>query len=294
MDRELLAGRVLLLVDGIDEISDAGDRAAFVCMLRAALLAYPDIAIVISSREAGFRQVAAHLATVCTRVRLARFDAEDITRLTIAWFRLVSGDSEEVRAEAEKLAADIVHNDRILRLASNPLLLTTLLLVKRWMGTLPTRRALLYSKAVEVLLTTWNVEGHKPIPEDEALPQLCFIASAMMDLGVQEVSRPRLAALLQEARKALPAELGYVRETVDQFINRVEDRSSLLTMIGHSVENGRLVENFEFRHLTFQEFLAARALVQGWYPGFQETDTLASVLEPHFEDEAWREVVPLA
>jgi len=30
------------------------------------------------------------------------------------------------------------------------------------MGTLPTRRALLYSKAVEVLLTTWNVEGHEP------------------------------------------------------------------------------------------------------------------------------------
>ena len=67
----------------------------------------------------------------------------------------------------------------------------------------------------------------------------------------------------------------------DFFVTYVPDRS----MIGHSVENGRLVENFEFRHLTFQEFLAARALVQGWYPGFQETDTLASVLEPHFEDE---------
>ena len=294
IDRELLAGRILLLVDGIDEISDAGDRAAFVCTLRAALLAYPDIAVVISSREAGFRHVAAHLAAVCTRVRLAPFDGEDIARLTIAWFRQVSGETEEVRAEAEKLAAAIVRNDRILRLASNPLLLTTLLLVKRWMGTLPTRRVLLYSKAVEVLLTTWNVEGHEPIPEDEALPQLCFIASAMMDSGVQEVSRPQLAALLHEARKALPAELGYVRETVDQFINRVEDRSSLLMMTGHSIENGRLVENFEFRHLTFQEFLAARALVDGWYSGFQETNTLASVLEPHFEDEAWREVVPLA
>lgn len=294
VDCELLAGRVLLLVDGIDEISNAGDRAAFVCMLRAALLAYPDIAIVISSREAGFRHVAAHLATVCTRVRLAPFDAEDITRLTIAWSCQVSGDTEEVRAESEKLAAAIIRNDRILRLAINPLLLTTLLLVRRWMGALPTRRALLYSKAVEVLLTTWNVEGHEPIPEDEALPQLCFIASAMMDSGVQEVSRSRLAALLQEARKALPAELGYVRETVDQFINRVEDRSSLLMMTGHSIENGRMVENFEFRHLTFQEFLAARAFVEGWYSGFQETDTLASVLESHFEDDAWREVVPLA
>jgi len=263
-------------------------------MLRATLLAYPATAAIISSRGAGFRHVAAHLATVCRRAELSPFSSEDITRLTVAWFRHVAGDSDEVRSAAENLAAVIITNDRILRLAVNPLLLTTLLLVKRWVGSLPTRRALLYGKAVEVLLMTWNVEGHEPIPEDEALPQLCFVASAMLNSGMKEISRPRLAALLREAREALPAELGFVRETVDQFIRRVEERSSLLVMKGHSVENGRLVEYFEFRHLTFQEFLAARGLVEGWHPERQETDTLASAIEPHIEDEAWREVVPLA
>jgi predicted NACHT family NTPase len=227
-------------------------------------------------------------------VRLAPFNNDDITRLTVGWFHQVAGDRDEVRTAAEQLAAAIIRNDRIMMLAVNPLLLTTLLLVKRWVGSLPTRRALLYGKAVEVLLMTWNVEGHDPIPENEALPQLCFVASAMMKSGMQEISQPRLAALLQEAREALPAELGFVRETVDQFIRRVEDRSSLLMMTGHSVENGRLVEFFEFRHLTFQEFLAARAMAEGWYPGHRETDTLASALEPCFEDETWREVVPLS
>jgi hypothetical protein len=141
---------------------------------------------------------------------------------------------------------------------------------------------------------TWNTEGHDPIPEEEALPQLCFVACAMMDSGLQEISRPRLATLLREARETLPAELGFVRETVDQFIRRVEDRSSLLMMTGQSVENGRLVEFFEFRHLTFQEFLTARGLVGGWYPGRREADTIETALLPHIEDEAWREVVPLA
>ena len=294
VDRELLAGRVLLLVDGIDEISDPGDRAAFICMLRAALFAYPATAAVITSREAGFRHVAAHVSTVCTRARLAPFNADDITSLTVAWFRQVSGDSSEVRLSAEKLAAAIVQNDRILRLAVNPLLLTTLLVVKRWVGSVPTRRALLYDKAVEVLLMTWNTEGHDPIPQEEALPQLCFVAAAMMESGLQEISRPRLAALLQQARESLPAELGYVRETVDHFIRRVEERSSLLMMTGPCVENGRLVEHFEFRHLTFQEFLAARAIVEGWHPGRRETETLTSALEPHLVDDAWREVVSLA
>ena len=294
VDRALLAGRVLLLVDGLDEISDPGDRAAFVCTVRTALQAYPGIATVVTSREAGFRHVAAHLAPICTHAVVSPFNPDDISRLSVAWHREVVGDMEKVRSDAEQLANTIVRNDRIKRLAVNPLLLTTLLLVKRWVGSLPTRRAVLYGKAVEVLLMTWNVEGHEPIPEEEAMPQLCFVASGMMLTGLQKVSRPRLARLLQDARDALPTELGYVKSSVDQFIHRVEDRSSLLMMTGHDVEDGQLVEFFEFRHLTFQEFLVARAIVHGWHPGRNEKDTLVSVLEPHFAQEDWREVIPLA
>ncbi len=294
VDRALLAGRVLLLVDGLDEISDPGDRAAFVCTMRTALQAYPGTALVVTSREAGFRHVAAHLAAVCTHATLSPFDEDDIRRLSVAWHREVVGDLAMVRADAEQLAATISRNDRIRRLAINPLLLTTLLLVKRWVGSLPTRRAVLYDKAVEVLLMTWNTEGHDPIPQEEALPQLCYVASAMMLEGIQKISRPRLAALLQEARDALPTELGYVQGTVNQFIHRVEDRSSLLMMTGHDAEEGRLVEFFEFRHLTFQEFLTARAMVEGWHPSRKEGDTLVTVLEPHLKEEKWREVIPLA
>jgi hypothetical protein len=58
--------------------------------------------------------------------------------------------------------------------------------------------------------------------------------------------------------------------------------------------DGQLVEFFEVRHLTFQEFLTARAMVEGWHPNRKDKDTLASVLEPHFEEERWREVIPLA
>ncbi len=294
VDRALLSGRVLLLVDGLDEISDPGDRAAFVCTLRTALQAYPDIAIVVTSREAGFRHVAAHLAAVCTRVTLSPFDAKDISRLSVAWHQEVVGRSEKVRSDAEQLAYSIIRNDRIQQLAVNPLLLTTLLLVKRWVGALPTRRTVLYGKAIEVLLMTWNTEGHEPIPEEEALPQLCYVASAMMLEGVQKISRPRLSALLQEARATLLVELGYVKGTVDEFIARVEDRSSLLMMTGHDVERGQLLEFFEFRHLTFQEFLTARAMVEGWHPGRKDTDTLTTALDPHLADEEWHEVIPLA
>ncbi|HZF08782.1 MAG TPA: NACHT domain-containing protein [Thermoanaerobaculia bacterium] len=76
VDRAFLEGSVLLLVDGLDEISDPGDRAAFVCTLRAALQAYPNTAFVVTSREAGFRHVAAHLASVCTCAVLSPFEKQ--------------------------------------------------------------------------------------------------------------------------------------------------------------------------------------------------------------------------
>lgn len=141
---------------------------------------------------------------------------------------------------------------------------------------------------------TWNTEGHEPIPQEEALPQLGFVASAMMMDGIQEISRPRLSALLHEARESLTIELGHVQGSVEQFIDRIEDRSSLLMMSGMDVEAGQLVQFFEFRHLTFQEFLAAMAVVKGWYRGRDESDSLLAVLEQRIDDEAWREVIPLA
>jgi hypothetical protein len=201
VDRTLRNGEVLLLVDGLDEISDAGDRAAFVRNLRTLLAVYPNVSLVVTSREAGFRQVAGLLAAVCLNTRLADFDADDVRRLSVAWHREILGDRPDVIADAERLASTIAANDRIRLLAVNPLLLTTLLLVKRWVGQLPTRRSILYGKAVEVLLMTWNVEGHDPIEQDEALPQLCYVAYSMMQHGVQKISRPDLTRRLEVVRR---------------------------------------------------------------------------------------------
>jgi len=65
-------------------------------------------------------------------------------------------------------------------------------------------------------------------------------------------------------------------------------------MSGHDVVDGTLTEFYEFRHLTFQEYLTAKAILEGWYPARADTDTLVSVVEGHFTDEKWREVIPLA
>jgi len=293
VERALRSGDILLLIDGLDEIADAGDRAAFVRNLRTMLAIYPEVSVVATSREAGFRHVAGLLAAVCTPAKLAPFDDQDIRRLTVAWHREVVGDRPDVASDAARLATTICGNDRIKLLAENPLLLTTLLLVKRWVGQLPTRRSVLYGKAVEVLLMTWNVEGHAPLEQEESLPQLCYVASVMMHRGIQKISRPELAGLLNEARRQL-TELAFARIGVTEFIEKVEHRSSLLMRTGVDVVDGTLLEFYEFRHLTFQEYLTAKAIVEGWYQQRLDTDSIVSVLEPHLSEAKWREVIPLA
>jgi len=294
VSRALRGGEALLLVDGLDEISDEGARVSFVNQLRTFLATYPNVNIVVTSREAGFRIVGGALSAHCKHYKVADFDDDDIMRLTLAWHKEVVGDSAEVRLEAEKLAKIISGSDRVRQLAKNPLLLTTLLLVNRWVGQIPTRRSVLYGKAIEMLLMTWKVEGYDPIDQEEAIPQLAFVAFTMMNDGVQTVSSRRLKEILLLAREQMPEVLGYARLSVSEFIQRVEFRSSLLILSGHEIEQGTLYPMYEFRHLTFQEYLAAKAVVEGYYPDRKDDDTLLTVLKPHLSDVQWKEVIPIA
>lgn len=62
---------------------------------------------------------------------------------------------------------------------------------------------------------------------------------------------------------------------------------------GYGIEDGTLYPFYEFRHLTFQEYLTARAIVDGYYPAHEDSDEIINVIKPYLKDESWREVIPL-
>jgi len=294
MREALQAGQVLLLVDGLDEISQEKDRVTFANNLRSFLITFPQTALVVTSREAGFRLVAGTIASVCLYTRLATFSEEDVQNLCVRWLTEVETDTPLIRQGALKLAEDIWESERIRALAVNPLLLTTLLVVKRWIGELPRNRAALYGVAVQVLVRTWNVEGYEPLDEQETLAQLSYVACAMMEQGIQQIPYNALLKLLNEARVELEAELQFARVSPAKFIERVESRSSLLMQTGRVLEDGELQPVYEFRHLTFQEYSAARGYAKEQHPRRNDEPILVDLLAPHFADERWREVIPLA
>ena len=295
IDEALRSGRALLLVDGLDEISDEGTRTTFAGHLRSFLAMFPNVAMVVTSREAGYRHVAGVVASACEQARLAPFDEADVSQLCESWHAVVVDDTETIRAESRKLASTIWGNERIRALAENPLMLTTLLVVRRCLGgEMPTRRVKLYSAAVKVLIDTWNTEGFAAMDLDETQVQLSYLACAMMNEGIQRIGYRQLVKLLQAAIQEMQPELQFTKISPAEFIKRVEYRSSLLMQTGHERIDEELQPVYEFRHLTFQEYLAARGLIEEQYPGRDQGQPLVELLAPHFEDESWREVIPLA
>ncbi len=116
----------------------------------------------------------------------------------------------------------------------------------------------------------------------------------MMQRGIQLIGNTALVKLLHEAASEMEPELQFARVSPSEFIQRIEYRSSLLMQTGYQRLDGELQPVFEFRHLTFQEYLAARGFVSEQYPGRNEEQPLVDVLAPHIGDERWQEVIPLA
>lgn len=290
----LKSGRVLFLVDGLDEIHNDADRSTFVEHLESFLEEYPRISLVVTSREAGFNLVAPCLMRFCERFRVAPLDDKAISVLCDYWHFLMVGESTEARSEAESLANYLTSSPALRRLAENPLLLTMLLVVKHGAGRLPPDRVSLYGRAVEILLDTWNIKGHAALNLKEAIPQLACAAFELMRKGQQTATEKELLILLEEAREKLPQIRRYAKDSPYEFLKRVELRSSLLLEAGHQLENGITVPFYQFRHLTFQEYLAAVAVSEGHYMDYKTNNNVLTPLSDFLINEKWKEVIPMA
>lgn len=290
----LQKGNVLLLIDGLDEIAEDNNRLLFVNQLRTFLATYPNINIITTSREAGFRVIGGVLAKYCTHYKISKLFPNEIEELTIKWHKAIIDNSKKTEQEAIDLSNFILKDKRIHVLAENPLLLTTLLFVKRWAGYIPTKKSVLYEEMIKLLLVTWNIEGHEQLDIDEAEPQLSYVAFAMTEIGEQTITLDDLKKQLRKARSEMPDILGYTNVSVQDFIKRVESRSSLLILSGHKrLDNGKITPIYEFLHLSFQEYLTAKAVVEKFLPNNLSNKSNLEIIKSHIHKENWKEVIPL-
>ena len=279
----IATGKVLLLVDGLDEITNPAVRVQFCQELELTAARYPDAPLLATSRIVGYRDMPYRMGAAFEHGTIAPLSEEDKDRFAQRWTEVTEQHQPpaERQRRAEELLEALHAHERIKRLTGNPMLLTTLALVKRKVGKLPSRRNKLYGEAVAVLLN-WNPRHYTVLDEDEAIPQLEYLAYEMCRRGVQRLPEDEVLDLLDRVRIDYPNIRAMKRRNPEEFLALLETRSSLLIKSGGIWTQGREREKpvWEFRHLTFQEYLAARALLDGRYPGRDKSLSLAQQVAP--------------
>lgn len=301
--RERLAGgTAILLVDGLDEITSVSLRARFSRQVERLGIAFPNALIIVTSRIVGYREMGYRIGRGFEHATVSDFSKEEKDEFAQRW-SAVTEPPERVEKAAGDLIEAIHSSDRIERLTGNPMLLTTMALVKRKVGKLPNRRAELYWEAVLVLLN-WRSEVDEPIDHREAVPQLEYVAYEMCNRGVQRLREDEILSLLERMREEYPNIRPLKNHEPEKILRLLERRTGILIEAGEVRHKGRPMPVFEFRHLTFQEYLAALALVDGRFPNRDKSKSLAEQIAPlagHTEEsgretvvkENWREVLRL-
>ncbi len=284
-------GRAAVLLDGLDEVADPGLRRRVARLVEGLTRAYPDCRYVVTSRIVGYTDTS-KLAEGYTVATVRDFSLDDVRTFLTQWHRLVAighmgpGPSAETHAaeQTRQLLEAMEANDRVRELAINPLMLTVIALVHRDRVKLPDRRAELYQEAVDVLLGKLDdargvqdggLAGDQPLEAGDRRLVLQKLALFMHEQRIKEID---LAPLRDLLRRELVGAAGKGADNVVQrFLVLIQERSGLLI--------ARAEGSYAFSHLTFQEYLAARALA--W-----RDDHVAMSLA-HSGDPWWREVILL-
>jgi formylglycine-generating enzyme required for sulfatase activity len=299
MLREALkVGRALILLDGLDEVRDINIRNTVVERVVDffAFHRREGNKFVLTSRVVGYRAVrpSAEDLVECTIVDFEEDEIEEFIKYwTIALERQAQGNTASAQADAEtdrrELLDSIQQNPGVRQLASTPLLLTILALMKRQGVSLPERRVQLYDQYVTTLLSTWNrarsLSGRAPGRDIDELQTVRILAP--LALWMHEVS-PGIGLVGREDMRRKLEELFLERGEVSphqaarQFLTDVREHAALLLERGPG--------EYGFIHLTFEEYLAAVALA---LTGQGNSASIIETLSAHVGEQDWREVTLL-
>ncbi|HEY2295489.1 MAG TPA: HEAT repeat domain-containing protein, partial [Thermoanaerobaculia bacterium] len=305
--RALETGRALVLLDGLDEVLNAGTRS-YVAQQAGALIGEwspRGVRFAVSSRFVGYRE--APVPGSLPTLSVLDFGEQEIEVFVHRWSHAyetwaAAGEATpEALRKARDLERDVLDdvrsNDSVRRLAANPLMLTLLALLRRQVGRLPHRRVQLYEAYVSTMLDNWlaarsqgareksvvALDRHQA--ENILIPMALWLQQEKPSgtAGGAELESALTAICLKEkglARES--ATLPQLREAEDnarRFLREMREMTGLLVARGHDA--------FGFLHLTFQEYFAGRGLA------LMGAEERWSSLQPHLHDPRWREPILL-
>ena len=269
-------GKAIVLLDGLDEAPSAEDRLALRRWLEEASAAYPDCRFVATTRPAGHRGLAD--VKGFREVTIDPLEEEAVYTFFDHWSRaLYPNDATRARRECSALGEAHRSRGDLRRLARNPVMLTALAALHHNQKKLPEQRAELYESIIEWLSSSRPREGRAEPARCVALLQNVALAMQAHPGGrIEQMARPEAARAIRSSWRGVSDD--QAQAEAERFLEEEEAGSGIIVKRG---------EHMAFWHLTFQEFLAARALAA------RDADREKLLRSDRVYRAEWREVVLL-
>ncbi len=300
-DHALENNYALVLLDGLDEVREWETRLAILRHVENDLLKrYPHNRFIFTSRISGYDR--ARLGPPFRHCTVLPFDDNEVRLFAHQWslaFEMTGKNEQEAQESAQQRAQDLIKDifatKEVRSLASNPLMVTILALIHHQNVRLPERRVKLYELCVQALAETWNKVrqqsatgrpldlqlGSQRIDERFVVDVLGPVALWMHETGAgATVDRRDLRDKIAEYLPAAWGDLKARQRLAEDFLQIMTEGCGLLQEKGENL--------FGFLHLTFEEYLASRALMES-----EHLDRDAW-LNKKWQDERWKEVIRLA
>ena len=282
--KQLRDGRALVMFDSFDEVSSE-QRPKVARWLKQQMNRYSQSFFILTSRPKAYQEqeFGSHLE-LNTPLWIRNFSTDQSHRFIIRWYecqeRYASGgrDTPDVEHQAQKASTELIdqieHQNTLKDLAKNPLLLNIITTFHRRVpgAELPKRRVELYREICRLqLVDRPRARGVAPImTQCDAQGILQQVAFAMMQKHWERIPETALlkglSSIIQKRQETFSAEY---------FLTEVVQVSELLVH-----QEGE----YEFAHLSFQEYLAATHIAQ---------TKQEQRLYPHFTDGWWKATILL-
>jgi predicted NACHT family NTPase len=275
-------GKALILLDGLDEIIEK-DTHRVIKEIREFSDQYHTNQFVITCRLAARE----YMFEAFTEVEVADFNDKQIQTFVTKWFQAKESDT------AERFMEQLRSNPPIRELATNPLLLTLLLLEFEDSGDFPNGRVELYKQGIATLLIKWDAK--RGIVRDQVYRNLSVLRKKDLLSQIALTTFERKEFFLKKK------DFGhYIAEFIRNLPDAQTDPETLLldseaVLKLIEVQHGLLVERargiYSFSHLTVQEYFTARRIVKSSEP--QALEKALQGLVSHITDKSWREIFVL-
>ncbi len=279
----LSEGRVVLLLDGLDEVPGSKLRAKVAQVVTELANTCDKLKLLVTCRPAAARDGARPGEPFENR-HIAPFDDEERLECTTKWFQQRNDGHTPAETEAARLLAELGAHPKVAAQARNPLVLSMICLLFRTQGCLPRDRAQLYNELIEILLKDRNRDWLGPAKDVDRADKWAALIEIAWAWRLATQSNDTEGALLTEAACVDAAEKVVKDRTIAKdLIQFFELRTSLLDC--HSSQRGR--RQLKFGHRTLAEYLVAGRLAA------DGTDKPAQELKDNAHDGDWREIARL-